>query len=309
MAATAPGKTQSTVKRTLFSRISFSLFFFLIFLAAGLLAVLTFGRCSGDEFSAADFSRRAFHYFRLPIIKVQVSTVFRQNTPNDLVRHLQRKKYFPAAKPRWQVMRHSTGFGPPYEADELILCDYLDQRDSSYRLRWLRWSRDNPKLARVFWPVVWRVANENLYLLVPDLFQRARFATNPTDLGAELRRLIIRDGSSLAADEQALGHHQRAAQVAAFVISVANLGNDTARQDPDPQPLKSDWIQTAIRIESEAIASGAKQVQSDPLPTVEPESMQPSTDDASREEKPKKDDPISEEPIQDKSAKTSGTTT
>ena len=58
--------------------------------------------------------------------------------------------------------------------DAQILCRYLDvDGDGGIKL-WLQWSQQHPAAARVLWPSVARVARQELYVFVPDLFALAR---------------------------------------------------------------------------------------------------------------------------------------
>ena len=189
------------------SRMTVSLSSILAFIGCAVVLVMLFGHCAGEEFSSQDFSRRSFYYFRLPLIKFQVTPIFRSGKSSVLVKHLHGTNLIPSATQNWELARLDTGVGQPYEADELILCRYLDQRNSDYDLRWLVWTRKNPALARAFWPVVWRVANEDLYLLIPDLFHLARYATDPIQLDSDLRALVVNESARITAAEYQLGHY------------------------------------------------------------------------------------------------------
>ena len=51
--------------------------------------------------------------------------------------HLQSKKLVAATSQNWQLVSLHTGVTDPYEADPMILCRYLDQRNAKHDLTWL----------------------------------------------------------------------------------------------------------------------------------------------------------------------------
>ena len=262
-----------------FSRITFGIFLFIIVGAVGVLILLIFGRCSGEEFSSADFTRRTFYYFRIPVVKLQVTPLVRHDKSSVLVDHLHRHQLIPKGlKKNWKLASHRVGSGHPYEADELILTRYLEQRNNGYNLRWLNWSQNNPRLARAFWPILWRVANEDLYVLVPELFQLSRYTPDPVTLDTRMRALIVKDGARIAAGEYQLGNYQRAAQVSAFVIATVPSGLDSAHN-----ALEKD-LAIAIEIQSQAIEKGAQPVESVPLALFDPNAPEPEVKGEQRDE-------------------------
>lgn len=272
---------RSTPKRassggSLLSRIIFGAFLLMILAAVGTLILLIFGRCTGEEFSSTDFSRRTFYYFRIPLVKFQVTPLVRTDKSSVLVNYLQTNQLIPQGKKKWKLASHRVGGSHPYEADELILARYLEQRNNGYDLRWLKWSQNNPKLARAFWPIVWRVANEDLYVLIPELFQLARYSPDPVALDRELRTLIINDGSRIAAGEYQLGNYQRAAQIAAFAIAVAGSetdGNSNTGKSWDESFANA--AREAVEIQFKAVKEGAEPVPSESLPEFDPNAPEP----------------------------------
>ena len=184
--------------------------------------IAIFGRCSGEEFSPHDFTRRTFTYFRIPLVKLQVTPVYRSKRSNALVGHLQSKKFVAATSQNWQLVSLYTGVADPYEADPMILCRYLDQRNAKHDLTWLKWSSDHADLARVFWPVIARVARAGHYITVPGLFETAREATQPKDLRAALRRRLVADGLVLAQGQYQLAEYDAAIRSCSFVLVTVN---------------------------------------------------------------------------------------
>ena len=52
-------------------------------------------------------------------------------------------------------------------------------RDSSNirGIYWQTWSENNPQQATVLWPIIQRLANRELYVLIPSLLEQATLAT------------------------------------------------------------------------------------------------------------------------------------
>lgn len=195
------------------------------------LVIMIFGRCSGEEFSPHDFTRRSFHYFRIPLVKLQVTPVYRSKRSNPLVSHLQSKKFLAATSRDWQLVSLHTGVAYLYEADPLILCRYLDQRDAKHDLTWLKWSSDHADLADVFWPVIARVARAGLYVITPDLFKTAREATQPEELRAALHQRLVADALELAQGQYQLAEYDAAIRSCTFVLDTVHRAAETAAKD------------------------------------------------------------------------------
>jgi hypothetical protein len=272
-------KPQSSGLSSIFSRLTVGLLLLVGAIGFSIMLVMSFGRCTGEEFSASDFSRRDFYYFRIPLIKLQVTPIIRRAKTSLLVKHLQNKRLIPKNGQNWELASLNAGADQPYIANELILCRYLDQRNDDYDLRWLDWSQKNPKLARVFWPVIFRIANEDLYLLVPDLFQLARYAKDPVQLDAELRKLIIREAARIAEGELQLAHYDRAAQIAAFVLVLAGTNESWGTSIAAA-------AQSAVETQTEALKREAKPVTSAILPSYDPNTVYVEDVEASKQDYP-----------------------
>ena len=59
------------------------------------LWVASFGMVTGEEFSPDTFQSRSFIYHRFPILGVQVTPVFWENTTGPLQRHLRSQQLLP----------------------------------------------------------------------------------------------------------------------------------------------------------------------------------------------------------------------
>lgn len=188
----------------------------IIFSAVGLIfAVLTFGRVSGEEFSADDFRRREFTYYQIPIVAYQVRPTHHRDTTPPIRSFLTANGHLPkkdADDPEWDLVYDNTTKPNSPVLDASILCGYLDQVDSEFGNYWTNWSTDNKPLANELWPIVVELARLGEYLLMPDIFRAAERNTDPNDLRDELvdicfgylipkSELLVEDGdASLAVD-------------------------------------------------------------------------------------------------------------
>ena len=58
--------------------------------------------------------------------------------------------------------------------DADILVRYLEAQDAEDYYVWVKWSEKNANLAKAFWPAVSRLAQEEQYVFIPDLFELAK---------------------------------------------------------------------------------------------------------------------------------------
>ena len=97
--------------------------------------------------------------------------------------------------------------------DAEILCSFLDATDSDNNLFWQKWSDKRNASAKLLWPLVADLARQQLYLLVPELFELASAESDPNKLAAQLRRSLARQYLRLAKIQQQLGHPEAALEL------------------------------------------------------------------------------------------------
>ncbi|MEX2176175.1 MAG: hypothetical protein WD872_17570 [Pirellulaceae bacterium] len=156
-------------------------------------ATLQFGAVHGVELNPYTFARRSYSFYEVPLIRWQVRGIRREDVASDAVAFLDQQKYVAPAKAApgvWHVVTASRGIRPPAEGDAEILVRYLDARDAQNNPLWVQWSKEHPKLAGTFWPAVSRLAQEDLYVFVPDLFELAAGATDPLRFQTELNEQL-----------------------------------------------------------------------------------------------------------------------
>lgn len=178
-----------------------------------LLTIVTMGMVTGEEFSPNTFQRRFFVYYQLPLVRIQITPVSRNNATNRLQRFLISHGLVPQSpttSPRWDVV-HANGAGiGHWSGDAAILCHYLDQRDDDGNSRWLRWSKNHPKLAKCLWPTVAHVARQQLYALVPDLIHLAQTTDEPAQFDEQISLQLANAYLWLGETHQQLAQHARA---------------------------------------------------------------------------------------------------
>jgi tetratricopeptide (TPR) repeat protein len=196
----------------------------LLFGALGLLllgvvltyATLFFGAVHGEEFAPDSFERRRFAYLELPLIRVQITPKSHNDETGDLEKFLVTKKIISTnAKPdtRWDLVYAITGGSGGLHGDARILCRYLDALDDDGDIVWLVWTEGNTELAKVLWPVIAKLAEQELYSFVPEVFALARTAAHPDELKGNIDRELA-DKYSLAAETfQALERDEAAVEL------------------------------------------------------------------------------------------------
>jgi hypothetical protein len=184
-----------------------------------LVVTLLFGRVSGEEFSPYEFKRRTFHFYELPFVRLQVWPVKRFDTTGDIETMLVTDKILtpqPPATPRWDLVRGYRGSTAVAEGDANILCRYLDRSEPL-----LKWMSDHPKPAKVFWPIIARLAEQELYIFMPDTFELALAATDEKKLERELNGLLAKKYHDFGLVQQKLGYHALAVELLTEAIKLA----------------------------------------------------------------------------------------
>lgn len=224
----------------------------LVLLILGLLFVVTlvFGRISGEEFAPQTFQRRTFHYYEVPLLRLQVWPVKRFNSTGDVEDKLVKQKLLPAATvaiPRWDLVRGYRGSKTIAEGDALILIRYLDEYDDTKNTYiWNTWTTDQPDIAKVFWPHVARLAEQELYFFLPDLFELAVNAKHASTFTVELEKLLATKYYDFGIVQQKLGHHAAAVQLLTEATKLSpdnkewQAALETSRQAAPPETPASE---------------------------------------------------------------------
>lgn len=165
--------------------------------------ILMQGRVRGTEFSPTHFQTRSFSFHEIPLLHLQLTPIRRSAATATASSYLRANNLIrvpPGTATEWHLVQISRGIGPATPADSNILVKYLNL-DHSQSAYWKQWSVDHPELAGVLWPRVQRLAQRELYVLMPDLFELGIRAPSSTEIFAEqLDRLIRESTLRLAAD-------------------------------------------------------------------------------------------------------------
>lgn len=152
-------------------------------------AVWLQGRVRGTEFSPTHFQTRDFSFYEIPLLHLQVSPIRRVVRAGATSSHLRQRGLIsvPKGPPTgWHLARLARGVNAPTPADADILVQYLELRADS-DVFWRTWSIDHPRQAAVLWPVIQRLAERELYVLMPDVFRLTqREDQGPTALAAAI---------------------------------------------------------------------------------------------------------------------------
>lgn len=149
----------------------------ILFLFVSFLITSLYGLKNGEEFSPDDFTRRTFTYYELPLVGLQVTPIWHSDSTNDLEKYLLNEKLIVAVKsqpPRWDLVSAHKGPRRETRGDALILCQYLDAVDKDGKNVWQTWSEQHTESAKILWPIIGKIARQQLYSFVPDLFHLAQ---------------------------------------------------------------------------------------------------------------------------------------
>lgn len=196
-----------------------------------LITIAQYGLVTGEEFSAENFSRRQFTYYEIPMIGIQVWPIDRTDKTNDLERFLISEKLINEVKTsdaqrRWDLVlaTHGSADGQQLvfsEGQARILSSYLDAENADKKNVWLEWSKQHQELAKVVWPIVAKLARQELYVFIPDLLLAARGAADAAEFQQRMNRMLAEKYLDLAKTQQQLGRHELAVELFTECISLA----------------------------------------------------------------------------------------
>ena len=179
--------------RTWLARVGIGL---LVVLAAGGFAsflVMQFGGVHGVEFNPHTFKRRSYSFYEIPLVGYQVRRIRHEDLTGPVEDFLVQQKYVKPPKKTpdvWHIVVGTRGTSAAQRGDAEILMDYLDTEDDSQTHLWITWSEKHPKLAAPFWAAVARLAQEDLYIYIPELFDIAKASSDPVRLHRDLNRAM-----------------------------------------------------------------------------------------------------------------------
>ena len=177
-------------------------------LAAGAFCsflVLQFGGVHGVEFNPHTFKRRSYSFYEIPLIGYQVRRIRHEDLTGPVEDFLIQQKYVtpPKKTPNiWHIVAGTRGTSAVQRGDAEILLKYLDTEDDSRTHLWITWSEKHPKLAPALWAAVARLAREDLYIYIPELFDIAKASSDPVRLQRDLNRVLASHFRQVAKEMQ-----------------------------------------------------------------------------------------------------------
>lgn len=155
------------------------------------LATFMFGGVHGTEFNPNTFERRRFGYYEIPLLRLQVTPLYREEAGGDLEGLVQTRyvKPIPNAPETWHLISFRRSAAAEQPTDARILARYLEAHDETRNSYWHEWSVKHPERAALLWPEVARLARLELYPLLPPLFECARQAEDTKAFQKAIRQL------------------------------------------------------------------------------------------------------------------------
>jgi hypothetical protein len=174
----------------------------------GIVAV--FGRVSGREFAPSAFETRYFSFVEIPILRLQITPIRRTNHYSALAAYLNTAALIPRVQgtpTQWHLIELRRAAVSTLPADAKLLSDFLEQPTVSGAgtayLHWHQWSLDHPEMAAVLWPAIQKLAQRELYLLIPDVFRLAEQSGSAEAFAEELQLFIASSYEELIVDLRA----------------------------------------------------------------------------------------------------------
>lgn len=162
---------------------------------------------AGEEFSPQVWERRSYSFGELHPFEYQLWGITR--TPvgrTSFETYLVGQKLVPlkAQASRWDIL-WSVELAPLSHKDAAILTRAIDEIGPTGGFAWHRWSLDHPEMAQVLWPCVATLAEDYLYVYVPEILDLARDAEDPAAFEQALLAKMQAVYAELAEDERKSG--------------------------------------------------------------------------------------------------------
>lgn len=186
--------------------------------------VFFFGQVEGREFAPSHFEIRRFSFIEIPLLRLQITPIRRFSESSVLQSYLNTSSLItrpPGQPTAWHLVELSRFGVPTQPADAKLLTDFLKIPYSGFAMRrgaaaqsdlyWHQWSIGHPEHAAVLWPQIQKLAERELYLLIPDVFQIADAAVadataqSVAAMRTRLRAFLIESYASLIDDMRAAG--------------------------------------------------------------------------------------------------------
>lgn len=252
-----------------------------MFLCSGATYVASTIHHSGEEFSPQVWERRSYSFGELHPFDYQLWGITR--TPiarSSFETYLVGQKLVPlqAKADRWDVL-WSVEYAPLSYKDAAILTRAFDEIGPTGGYVWHQWSLDHPEMARALWPCVATLAEDYLYVYVPEILDLARDAEDPTEFEKRLLEKMQAIYADLAEDERNSGRTAAADRLAERSALFA----------------KPDWREVlfadAVEPDDAVVKESEKEPEIVVPPVVEEKEDEKKDGDDSKEDEAEKDEP------------------
>lgn len=184
------------------------------------IVIRTQGFVTGYEFSPTHFQQRSFSFYEIPLIHLQITPIKRTGSTPKTATYLRQNSLitpYPGTPTTWHLVSISRGLTGSTPADANLLMDQLSLSSGGDEY-WRKWSIDHPKLAIVLWPVIQKLAQRELYILMPQVFELAQLEQTPETLQEQIDNQLRRQYRGLIEDMQAANRGELAQSLLAEAV-------------------------------------------------------------------------------------------
>lgn len=185
------------------------------------VVIQTQGRVSGVEFSPTHFQQREFRFYEIPLIHVQITPIQRTGSTPPTAIYVRQNGLIPAPKGTpdvWHLVSISRGLTGSTPGDAELLTEQL-KLVSNGNDYWRSWSVDHPNQAKILWTSIQKLAERELYLLMPPLFELAQRNPSPQEFQSAIDDRLQRDYFQLIQDMRAADRTDLAEDLLSEAIS------------------------------------------------------------------------------------------
>ncbi|TWU45204.1 hypothetical protein Q31b_03750 [Novipirellula aureliae] len=210
----------------------------MIVLSAVLVSLFVFlfvriqGAVTGSEFSPDSFSVREFRFYELPIFHLQITPIDRSTVTPSTAIYLRQTALInsPTKTPDlWHLVSMTRGFTGKTPADAELLVDQLNIKIAGGAY-WRLWSVDQPAKAKVFWPIIQKLAKREMYIMMPKLFEIAQSERSVDEMTERLDQSLRSQYEGLIRDMRAADQNELADQF--FKEMLEDFPNDFPNDSP-----------------------------------------------------------------------------
>lgn len=165
------------------------------------------GYVRGEEFSPSHFQQRTFSFYEIPLLHLQITPIRRDGSTTETGRFLRQNGLIQRSSgnpTKWHPIWLQRGPMRKADHDARLLVEQLgiEAGGDAY---WREWSQDHPKHAQRLWPIIQRLAKQELYLFVPGLLEIAQLDQTPEQLATAIDRYLVYEYQLLIEDLRAAG--------------------------------------------------------------------------------------------------------